>query len=80
MLCVSCTFEFLISAFPHPKSTTLGISLGGQPVKHQHSLRVYIQTILDQLPGHPYQIRRLPREYVSVSLKKADESEFLFLT
>jgi hypothetical protein len=28
-LCVPCTFEFLISASPHPKLTTLGISLGG---------------------------------------------------
>jgi hypothetical protein len=34
-LCVPCSFEFLISAFPHPKPTTLGISLGGQPVKHR---------------------------------------------
>jgi hypothetical protein len=34
-LCVPCTFEFLISASPHPKLTTLGISLGGQPVKHR---------------------------------------------
>jgi hypothetical protein len=33
--CVPCTFEFLISASPHPKLTTLGISLGGQPVKHR---------------------------------------------
>jgi hypothetical protein len=33
--CVPCTFEFLISAFPHPKLTTLGLSLGGQPVKHR---------------------------------------------
>jgi hypothetical protein len=32
--CVPCTFEFLISASPHPKLTTLGISLGGQLVKH----------------------------------------------
>jgi hypothetical protein len=34
-LCVPCTFEFLISASPHPKLTTLGIPLGGQPVKHR---------------------------------------------
>jgi hypothetical protein len=32
--CVPYTFEFLISASPDPKLTTLGISLGGQPVKH----------------------------------------------
>jgi hypothetical protein len=34
-LCVPCTFEFLISVSPHPKLTTLDISLGGQPVKHR---------------------------------------------
>jgi hypothetical protein len=34
-LCVPCTFEFLISASPHPKLTTLGIPLGGQLVKHR---------------------------------------------
>jgi hypothetical protein len=37
--CVPCTFKFLISASPHPKLTTLGISLGGQPVKHQQLVR-----------------------------------------
>jgi hypothetical protein len=37
-LCVPCTFEFLISVFTHPKSTTLGIPLGGQPVKHRQIL------------------------------------------
>jgi hypothetical protein len=37
--CVPCTFEFLISASPHPKLTTLGISLGGQPVKHRQLAR-----------------------------------------
>jgi hypothetical protein len=38
-LSVPCTFEFLISASPHPKLTTLGISLGGQPVKHRQLAR-----------------------------------------
>jgi hypothetical protein len=38
-LCVHCTFEFLISASPYPKLTTLGISLGGQPVKHRQLAR-----------------------------------------
>jgi hypothetical protein len=33
--CVPCTFEFLISVSSHLKLTTLGISLGGQPVKHR---------------------------------------------
>jgi hypothetical protein len=37
--CVPCAFEFLISASPHPKLTTLGISLGGQPVKHRQLAR-----------------------------------------
>jgi hypothetical protein len=32
-----------------------------------HSLWVYIQTMLDQLPGHPWHIRWFPCEYVSVS-------------
>jgi hypothetical protein len=31
--CVVFTFEFLISAHPNPKPTTLGIPLGGQPDK-----------------------------------------------
>jgi hypothetical protein len=30
------TFEFLISAHPNPKPTTLGIPLGGQPDKTRH--------------------------------------------
>jgi hypothetical protein len=38
-LCVPCNFELLISAFPHPKSTTLGIHFGGQPVKHRQLAR-----------------------------------------
>jgi hypothetical protein len=42
-------------------------------------LRVYIQSMLDQLPGHPWHVRRFPCEYVSVSPKKADEREFLFV-
>jgi hypothetical protein len=45
-----------------------------------HRLWVYIQTMLDQLPGHPWHIRRFPREYVSVSPKEDDERDFLFLT
>jgi hypothetical protein len=38
-LCVPCTFEFLISVSLHPKLTTLGISHGGQPVKHRQLAR-----------------------------------------
>jgi hypothetical protein len=37
--CVPCTFEFLISVSPHLKLTTLGISLGVQPVKHRQLVR-----------------------------------------
>jgi hypothetical protein len=44
-----------------------------------HSLWVYIQTMLDQFPGHPWHIRWFSREYVSVSPKETDECEFLFL-
>jgi hypothetical protein len=44
-----------------------------------HSLWVYIQTMLDQFPRHPWHIRWFPREDVSVSPKKTDEREFLFL-
>jgi hypothetical protein len=34
--------------------------------------------VLDQPPGHPWHVRWLPREDVSVSLKEADERVFLF--
>jgi hypothetical protein len=46
-LCVPCTFEFLISASPHPKLTTLGISLGGQPVRHRQLARQVGERIED---------------------------------
>jgi hypothetical protein len=46
----------------------------------RQSLWVYIQSMLDQLPGHPWHIRWFPREYVSVGPKEADEREFLFVT
>jgi hypothetical protein len=45
----------------------------------RHSLWVYIQTMLDQFPRHPWHIRWFPHEYVSVNLKETDECEFLFL-
>jgi hypothetical protein len=59
---------------------TLVMSKPLQVLLFGHSLRVYIQTMLDQLPGHPWHIRWSPREYVSVSPKETDEREFLFLT
>jgi hypothetical protein len=43
-----------------------------------HGLWVYIQTMLDQLLGHPWHIHWFPRKYVSVSPKETDEREFLF--
>ena len=36
--------------------------------------------MLDQLLGHPWHIRWVPREYVSVGPKEVDELEFLFVT
>ena len=36
--------------------------------------------MLDQLLGHPWNIRWFPREYVSVGPKEVDELEFLFVT
>jgi hypothetical protein len=44
-----------------------------------HSLWVYIQTMLDQFPRHPWHIRWFPCEYVSVGPEETDEREFLFL-
>jgi hypothetical protein len=34
--------------------------------------------VLDQLPGHPWHVRWLPHEDVSVSSEEADERVFLF--
>jgi hypothetical protein len=59
---------------------TLVVGKPPQALFLRRSLRVYIQSMLDQLPGHPWHIRRFPCEYVSVSPKKADEREFLFVT
>jgi hypothetical protein len=47
--CVVCTFEFLISAHPNPKPTTLGISLGGQPDKTRQLARQVGERIRDPL-------------------------------
>jgi hypothetical protein len=52
-----------------PQALFLGVAVG-----------LYIQSMLDQLPGHPWHIRWFPCEYVSVSPKEADEHEFLFIT
>jgi hypothetical protein len=47
--CVVCTFEFLISAHPNPKPTTLGITLGGQPDKTRQLARQVGVRIRDPL-------------------------------
>jgi hypothetical protein len=59
---------------------TLVMSKPSQALLFGHGLWVYIQTVLDQFPGHPWHVHWFPREYVSVSLKETDEREFLFLT
>jgi hypothetical protein len=59
---------------------TLIVRKPSQALLFRRSLWVYIQSMLDQLPGHPWHIRWYPREYVSVSPKEADEREFLFVT
>jgi hypothetical protein len=59
---------------------TLVVDKSSQALLFRHDLWVYIQTMLDQLPGHPWHVRWFPREYVSVSPKDASEREFLFLT
>jgi hypothetical protein len=57
---------------------TLVVSKSSKALLFGHSLWVNIQTMLDQLLGHPWHIRWFPREYVSVSPKETDEREFLF--
>jgi hypothetical protein len=59
---------------------TLTMGKPSQALLFRHHLWMYIQTMLDQLPGHPWHICRFPHEYISVSLKEADERDFLFLT
>jgi hypothetical protein len=61
-------------------SLTFIVGKPSQALHLRHSLWVYIQSMLDQLPGHPLHIRWFPREYVSVSPKEAEEREFLFVT
>ena len=50
-----------------------------QPLLFWCSFWVDLQGMLDQLLGHPCNIRWLPREYVSVGPKEVDELEFLFV-
>jgi hypothetical protein len=47
------------------------LSLGG-------SFRVDVEAMLDQLPGHSWHVRCLPREDVEVSPEEVDERVFLF--
>jgi hypothetical protein len=46
---------------------TLVVGKPSQALLFRHSLWVYIQTMLDQLPGHPWHICWFPCENVSVS-------------
>jgi hypothetical protein len=57
----------------------LVVSKSSKALLFGHSLWVYIQTMLDQFPRHPWHIRWFPHEYVSVSSEETDEREFLFL-
>jgi hypothetical protein len=66
------------SYFPFNR-LTLVVSKPSKALLFRHSLWVYIQTMLNHLPGHPWHIRWFPHEYLSVSPKEADEREFLFL-
>jgi hypothetical protein len=59
---------------------TLVMSKPLQALLIGHDLWVYIQTMLDQFPGHPWHVHWFPHEYVSVGPKETDEREFLFLT
>jgi hypothetical protein len=47
------------------------LSLGG-------SFRIDVEAVLDQLPGHSWHVRWLPREDVAVSPEEVDERVFLF--
>jgi hypothetical protein len=58
---------------------TLVVSKSSKAVLFGHSLWVYIQTMLDQFPGHAWHVRWFPCAYVSVSPEETDEREFLFL-
>jgi hypothetical protein len=42
------------------------------------SFRIDVERVLDQLPGHSWHVRWLPREDVSASPQEADEHVFLF--
>jgi hypothetical protein len=71
--CVPCTFEFLISASPHPKLTTLGISFGGQPVKHRQR----------HAPSTPRNLQRTLDNYLilsSIGFNKASLSTLMLGT
>jgi hypothetical protein len=46
---------------------TLVVGKPSQALLFGYRLWVYIQTMLDQLPGHPWHIYWFPCEYVSVS-------------
>jgi hypothetical protein len=58
---------------------TFIVSKSSKALLFGHSLWVYIQTMLNQFPGHPWHIRWFPHEYILVGPKETDERKFLFL-
>jgi hypothetical protein len=42
------------------------------------SFMINVEGMLNQLPGHPWRVRWLPREDVAVSPEEVDERVFLF--
>jgi hypothetical protein len=42
------------------------------------SFRINVEGMLDQLPGHSWHVRWLPRDDVAVSSEEVDERVFLF--
>jgi hypothetical protein len=63
--------EFLLDGVPSVigKASEV-LSLGG-------SLRIDVEAVLDQLPGHSWHVRWLPREDVTVSPEEVDKRVFL---
>jgi hypothetical protein len=41
-------------------------------------LRIDVEAVLNQLPGHSWHVRWLPREDIAVSPEEVDERVFLF--
>jgi hypothetical protein len=64
--------EFLLHGVPSVVGETAEVlSLGG-------GLRIDVEAVLNQLPGHSWHVRWLPREDVAVCPEEVDERVFLF--